>query len=259
MSDSDPCFPDSTDRTPGGTGALARGLGRRELAGLAAAAAAAPVIAMVPTSAPASPGVAAQRLRLQRDAGSPVSALDVPLDDRAAEARTVAGGALRTPVMQTTSSFAMLGVTWRSGSGTIRARARRVDGGWTGWRRLPAMHDGPDPGSAEGRRTPNATHPVWFGACDAVQIEITGTARKPVLALIDPGERSADRNPVARRAVVAGRAVESADSGESDQAAQGKVAAPRSTSAGPGGPTTSSSTASPTASPRSSRCTCTTP
>ncbi|TYL45430.1 hypothetical protein FXB39_18260 [Nocardioides sp. BGMRC 2183] len=224
MSDSDPCFPDPLAPTPDSPAALPRSLGRRELAGIAAVAAAAPVIALVPQAGHAAPGrgpaTTPRRLRLQREPGSPVSALDVPLDvDSVANARTVAGGALRTPVLETTTSFSMLGVTWRSGEGRVRARARRVGGDWSGWRELPALHDGPDPDSAEGRRTPPATHPVWFGACDAVQVEISGGARRPVLALIDPGSRREDR-------VTAGREVVAEEDGTA-QKAGGKVKQPK--------------------------------
>lgn len=174
------------------------GLARRELAGLAAAAATAPVIGLLPAPAGASAAGApsagapgAERLRLRRDRRSVVSALDVPLTFTPAAARGLAGRGVRTPVLETTR-FAMLGVTWRSGRGVVRARTRRKQGGWTAWRELPLLVDGPDPSSDEGARSTPATAPIWFGASDAVQIEVAGDLSRPVLALIDPGSRPGD-------------------------------------------------------------------
>ncbi len=160
-----------------------RGLSR--LAGLAVlGAAAAPALGTV--VADAVPG---RRLRLRRDPGSVVSALDVPLGTLTARARPQA--TVRTPVMETTG-FSMLGVTWRGGSGHVRARVRRAGGSWTEWQVLRRLHDGPDPSSDEGRRTPRATEPTWVGRAEAVQLELTGAPRDPVLALIDPGRRTHD-------------------------------------------------------------------
>ena len=212
MGTSDPC----SSSTPGG-----RGLGRRELAGLAAAAAAAPAVALLPVrdddaaTAAVPSRTRPQRLRLRPD-DDVVSALDVPLTTDAgtgSRARVLPGRPVRTPVLET-SRFAMLGVTWRSGRGTVRARARRTDGRWTAWRSLPVLHDRPDHGTAEGDATPNATEPVWFGASDAVQVEMTGSAREPVLSLIDPGSRDADRAPARLRRTALDTDDDTADAGD---------------------------------------------
>jgi hypothetical protein len=90
-------------------------------------------------------------------------------------------------------------VTWRSGTGHVRVRVRRSSGRWTEWQRLPRLHDGPDLDTEEARRTPHATEPVWVGSADAVQVEITGTAGRPVLALIDPGRRPGDSRRAPRK------------------------------------------------------------
>lgn len=156
---------------------------RRGLAGAAAAAAAATA---VPDAG--APAVAAtDRQRLRREAGG-VDALDLALAPLAGR-RT--GGPLRTPVVETTR-FSMLGVTWRGGDGRVRARWRRAGRGWTSWREVPGLCDGPDRRTAEGRRTPAATDLVWVGASDAVQVELTGDQAEPVLTLVQPRRRTTD-------------------------------------------------------------------
>lgn len=175
---------------------LPHALPRRQLAALAASAVAAPVAARLlgggaATAAPATlaPG---SRLQLRPDPGSVVSALDVPLSGSSAPvSMRPVPGAVRTPVMETTR-FTLLGVTWRSGRATVRARVRRTDGTWTAWRRLEKLHDGPDPSTAEGRRTPRATAATWLGPADAVQLELAGSPEDPVLALVDGGRAETD-------------------------------------------------------------------
>ena len=167
---------------------LPRSLPRRDLARLTAAAVAVPALASLVDPPPAS-ALAGHKVRLRRDPGSVVAAADVPLDSVEGTARTAGG--LRTPAIAT-SRFSMLGVTWSSGTGVVRARVRRTDGRWTEWRPLAHLHDGPDADSGEGRRTPYATDLHWFGAADAVQVEVSGSATEPVLALIDPGRRPED-------------------------------------------------------------------
>ncbi|MEQ6901267.1 N-acetylmuramoyl-L-alanine amidase [Nocardioides sp. YIM 152588] len=182
MSFSDSCSPDPS---------RPRQLRRRDLGGLAAAVAAAPVIGLAPDLPGAAARAAApERLRLRRDPGSVVAALDVPLSSAAGTARSAPGAAVRTAVLET-DRFSMLGVTWGSGRGRIRVRTRGVAGGWSGWRVLPPLHDGPDGATAEAG-TPPATEPVWVGPCSAVQVEVDGAVRRPVLALIDPGSLPQD-------------------------------------------------------------------
>ncbi|HWJ82113.1 MAG TPA: N-acetylmuramoyl-L-alanine amidase [Nocardioides sp.] len=162
-------------------------LPRRDLARLTAAAVAAPALgALLPAPAHAVPG---RRVRLRRDPGSVVSAADVRLDELAGSARTAGG--LRTTAIET-DRFSMLGVTWSSGAGAVRARVRRPDGRWSPWQSLAPLHDAPDAGSGEGRRTPPATDVHWVGDADAVQLEVAGDGSQPVLALIDPGRLPSD-------------------------------------------------------------------
>lgn len=165
-------------------------LSRRRLARVIAGAAAAPAVATAvsPPSGAAPPG-SGGRVRLRRDAGSVVRAADVPLADHAEWTRSA--GTFRTRVIETTG-FSMLGVTWRSGTAHVRVRVRRAAGGWSAWEPVERLHDGPDLDTGEARRTPPATEPVWVGRAEAVQVEVSGTPRDPVLALIDPGHRAED-------------------------------------------------------------------
>lgn len=182
-------------------------LRRRDLAttaaGATALAVAAPVLGSSPGAAAAAAPVAAvasERLRLRPDpalgAGPVVAALDVALDPASGSARRT--GWVRSAALDTTT-FALLGVTWRTGTGRVRARVRRVGGGWSGWQDLPMLHDLPDRGTDEGAGTPHATEPVWVGDCDGVQVEVLGSADRPVLTLVDPGTTASDaREPLAR-------------------------------------------------------------
>ncbi len=194
-------------------------LRRRDLAGFAAAAAAAPALTLLlrPPSASAvsgapaaSPAVgpaarpaarAGQRIALTPDDdGAVVAAVDLPLAPQVGARVT---GALRTGAVET-DPFSMLAVTWAAGSGKARARVRRAGGAWTAWRTLPLLHDVADRGTDEARGTPHATEPVWVGACDGVQVEVTGSG-SPVLTLIDPGSPASDRALAARRTASAPR------------------------------------------------------
>ncbi|GAA3826538.1 N-acetylmuramoyl-L-alanine amidase [Nocardioides panacisoli] len=164
-------------------------LPRRDLARLTAAAVAVPTLGALAAPAPAGAAPGTRKVRLRPDRGSVVSAADVRLDGLEGTARTAGG--LRTPVLET-DRFSMLGVTWRSGTGSVRARVRRTDGRWSEWQPLAPLHDTPDHGSEEARHTPRATDLHWYGDADAVQLEVAGDAREPVLSLIDPGRRPED-------------------------------------------------------------------
>jgi hypothetical protein len=165
----------------------ATALGRRRVLGLAAAAAAAPSIALladVGQAALADPSRRGSRLVLQPDADQLTSALDIPIAQPSGRATT--HGPVRSAVLDTTH-FSALGVTWAGGSGTVRVRTRRVHGGWTAWRTLGDLHDRPDHQTDEGRATPFGTALAWVGKSDAVQLELDGSQVAPVLSLIDPG------------------------------------------------------------------------
>jgi hypothetical protein len=167
-------------------------LGRRELTRFATAAvAAAGVVGAADrtSAAPASGPVSGPRRRLRRHADG-VDALDLPLATLPGLARRADG--VRTPLIET-DRFTALGVTWQRGGGRVRARWRRESGGWTDWRLLPRLTHGPDRDSPEAVGARPATDLVWTGPSDAVQIELTGDQRDPVLALLRPRRLAADR------------------------------------------------------------------
>ncbi|WP_188113414.1 N-acetylmuramoyl-L-alanine amidase [Nocardioides humilatus] len=158
-------------------------LGRRDLTRLATGV----VTALGSVAVLGRADAATHRLRRHADG---VDALDLPLGGVVLSARTAGG--FRTRVIETTR-FSVFGVTWRTGDGEVRARWRRQGGEWTEWRQLPRLDHGPDPDSDEGARARRATDLVWTGASDAVQIEVTGDQRDPVVALLHPRRRPADR------------------------------------------------------------------
>jgi len=163
-------------------------LRRRDLTIVAAAAAAAAGLPAGTAGATAGPPSVVRR-RLRVEPGG-VAALDLPLADL--PPLTARGGAVRTPVVRT-NRFAALGVTWRRGDGTVRARWRRERGGWTEWRPLPKLTHGPDPDAPEAANAARATDLTWTGPCNAVQLELAGDQRDPVLALLRPQRRPGDR------------------------------------------------------------------
>ncbi len=178
---------------------------RRGLLGLAGASVSFPAVALFPAGtadAAAEPWPrpgggddrrVARRIRLERDPGSVVAAADLPLVPADVTARP--GGVLRTPALATTG-FSLVGVTWRGGDGSVRARVRKDGRGWGPWRELRPLHDRPDPGTAEGGKGVSGTEPTWVGRSEAIQVEIRGDQQSPVLALIDPGRRAADEREV---------------------------------------------------------------
>ncbi|WP_183095169.1 N-acetylmuramoyl-L-alanine amidase [Nocardioides stalactiti] len=161
-------------------------LGRRDLTHLGAASIAVAGLGAAgrAVAVPARP----RRRRLEEQSDG-VATLDLPLAPLAAG--TGRGDGMRTPVIATTR-FTVLGVTWRQGQGRVRARWRRESGGWTDWTSLPQLTHGPDRGTAEGDRARAATDLVWTGPSTAVQVELVGDQREPVLALLRPGKRPED-------------------------------------------------------------------
>ncbi len=101
---------------------------------------------------------------------------------------------------QPVDSLATVGVTWKHGENlpdsaiTISVRTQK-DGAWSGWQAMP-YHDehGPDPSSAEARRSRPGTDPVYVGNVDDVQIKaVTDSGEAPdgmQLSLVDPGAQS---------------------------------------------------------------------
>lgn len=173
-------------------------MGRRQVFGIAAAAAAAPTLALLPglgSGADALGARSGDRLVLRPDSDGITAALDVPVGMPSGRALT--GSPVRSAVVRT-SDFSALGVTWTGGHGEVRVRTRSVDGGWTAWRTLHGLHDRPDADTDEGRATPRGTSLAWVGRSDAVQLEMHGTQVAPVLSLIDPGHTTVPRVPDVR-------------------------------------------------------------
>ncbi|GEP36151.1 hypothetical protein NSZ01_39190 [Nocardioides szechwanensis] len=119
--------------------------------------------------------------------GSPVRVTEVPVTD--------AGP-------QGTSSYSMVGVTWRGADPELRVRARGAEG-WGEWLSPEVLDDGPDGGETSSLR---ATQPLWVGPSDGVQIDASGEGYRDLeLVLIDPGvltsDRTAGRTDVSARGV----------------------------------------------------------
>lgn len=164
-------------------------LRRRDLATLGAAVVALPLVGLTTGPAAALPPATRERVRLRRDPEGPGAAVDVALvQDPQVAAR---GSVLRT-AEQRTDPFALLGVTWAAGTGQVRVRVRGAGGTWGPWCSVPALHDLPDRGTGEGRRTRGGTEPFWVGDSDGVQVEVTGAVQQPVLTLVDPGRDPRD-------------------------------------------------------------------
>ncbi|WP_167736434.1 N-acetylmuramoyl-L-alanine amidase [Nocardioides sp. 1609] len=141
-----------------------------------AAALAAPTLA-VTTAPPASAAPVRAEPPVQRldPAGAGLRAADVPLP---AGRRTV----------ETATPFAMVGVTWAD-DGTERAvRVRtRADDGWSPWRDLERIGDGPDRRTRERSARVAATDLAWVGTADAVRVDVAGTRPEDLtLVLIAP-------------------------------------------------------------------------
>ncbi|GEP39757.1 hypothetical protein NPS01_34200 [Nocardioides psychrotolerans] len=141
---------------------------------------------VVPTpvvgAAPAAPTTDAWPvLRLQAEPGSGVRSLEVP----AAEARTP----------RATSSYSMVGLTWRGTDPGLRVRSRGPEG-WRPWREAEVLVDGG--GASEGTPGLRATELLWMDRSDGVQVDVEGDGHRGLrLVLIDPGVRAEDRTVAA--------------------------------------------------------------
>lgn len=123
--------------------------------------------------------------------GSPVRVTEVPVTD--------AGP-------QRTSTYSMVGVTWRGADPELRVRARGAEG-WGEWLSPEVLDDGPDGGETSSLR---ATQPLWVGPSDGVQIDASGEGYRDLeLVLIDPGVLASDRTAGRTDAAARGVAPES--------------------------------------------------
>jgi N-acetylmuramoyl-L-alanine amidase len=101
-----------------------------------------------------------------------------------------------------TTSFTMLGVTWRHDAAVddVAASVRwRAHGQWSDWRALAgASDDAPDPGSRDVQSPAlrDGTAPLWVGHADGVQVRVTAAGglspRDVRVDLVDPGASAAD-------------------------------------------------------------------
>jgi len=133
-------------------------------------------------AAGAAAGVAATSatIRLKPDQGGPVRSAEVP----------VPHGPRRT------SSYSMLGLTWRGVDPTLRVRSRGPEG-WRAWREVDALAESAGVGG-EGTPGLRASELLWMGPSDGVQVDVVGQRHRGLrLVLIDPGVRAADRTAAA--------------------------------------------------------------
>ncbi|WP_082500178.1 N-acetylmuramoyl-L-alanine amidase [Nocardioides sp. Leaf285] len=190
--------------------------GRRKLliaagAGVVAVPAIAALARWGPGQEPTTPD---GRLMLSADDGSDVGELEVALDDRrlrpvdasgrvvqddggagAPSGRRVAGAETWSTGPLETTSFAMLGLTWRGSDPVLRVRTRS-GGAWAPWRSTPALADGPDAG-VEGDSSLRATDVTWVGRCDGVEVAVDGPRPEDLrLVLLDPAGRPTDASVV---------------------------------------------------------------
>ncbi len=99
-----------------------------------------------------------------------------------------------------TNGFAQVGATWRGTGPGLQARSRPAGDGWTAWRRLESLDDGPDRGSGEGRSGLRATDLWWAGQARDLQVRVRGAGYRALkVVLIDPGDAPSDAGPVAAR------------------------------------------------------------
>lgn len=94
---------------------------------------------------------------------------------------------LRDPLTRPmrTAPFRMIAVTWR-GPKTPEVEVRtRHTGGWSEWRVLRPLGDGPDVGSEEDGPV-RGTELVWVGLSDGVQVRTSKQGDDLALVLVDP-------------------------------------------------------------------------
>lgn len=135
-------------------------------------------------ASPTPTGAAADRpaLRLEAAAGSDTRSLEVP----AAEARAP----------RRTSSYSMVGLTWRGADPALRVRSRGPEG-WRPWRETEVLADSAGV-AGEGVPGLRATELLWMGPSDGVQVDVVGSGHRRLrLVLIDPGTRAEDRTAAA--------------------------------------------------------------
>lgn len=150
-----------------------------DIATLATACTLTTVLLAAPGAAAALPDdrAAAPVVRLQPDRGTAVRSFEVLV--------TAADSGPRR-----TSTYSMIGLTWRGADPTLRVRSRGTDG-WSDWLHADVMSDGPGDATATPLR---ATDLLWVGPSDGVQVDVRGRGHRDLtMVLIDPGRRTTDR------------------------------------------------------------------
>ena len=136
------------------------------------------------------------------DAPHPVSSdVDViPLDPGEPDVAAAAAprGARGYSVTTDVDGGALVGVSWSPGAdaSAVQVRVRDDEGVWGSWDELPLEDGGPDADTAEGRAAVEATQAMWVDDVEDVEVRVpVGSAEGASLAVVDPGESSADATP----------------------------------------------------------------
>jgi len=107
----------------------------------------------------------------------------------------------------------MVGFTWtRTGRDADIAISSRIAGSWTGWQRVPVLHDRPE-GEA-GAQQIIGTELTWIGETDGIQVRVAGERPADLtLVLLYPGARPGDGVATSIPRFSVGEAAENAGSG----------------------------------------------
>src|SRR3954447_26659243 len=107
-------------------------------------------------------------------------------------------GPYKSHLLRAPKRFDLVGMRWRGSlRPTISLRARKANGHWTKWTRVPSdPDDSPDKGSGE-RTRGGFSAPVWTGDADLVQFKLS--RRVPGLRLHFVGVPRSERRALASR------------------------------------------------------------
>ena len=158
-------------------------------------------LGLIPSDDEQTPG-GPPKLQLSSDAASGVGALDLALG--AGLLTSLAPNLWRTPPLPT-STHSMVALTWDRGGRNPEIEIRsRIGGAWRGWRKLPHLHDRPDPDSDE--ETPTAgTELAWIGPATGVQVRLAGRLpRNLTLVLLHPTRQPGDTAATTSRRATSG-------------------------------------------------------
>lgn len=148
-------------------------------AGLGAGAATVSTTALSVGAPAAAAAAGPTRARLATTASGGVRRATVPL--------ALAGRGAPRSTTVTADRFALVALTWATGSPALSLRVRGLDGTWQGWQAVGHLQDGPSPDSEEGRaaRRTRASDLVWVGDADAVEVAADGPVTGLAVELLD--------------------------------------------------------------------------